>query len=517
VGATPRQVSTVSAVESTVAAVAGTAVGFALFFLLRIPLAGLPFTGERFFPGDLSLEPSDVLLVAIGVPLAAAVAARIALRRVRISPLGVTRRATPRPPRAYRLIPLVVGIGELAWFVGRRPDTTNGQVLAYLSGILLMMVGLVMAGPWLTMAGARVMARHTRRPATLIAGRRLSDDPQAGFRAVSGLVLALFVTSVAVGVMTTIIAERGIPTGDAAARSTLMIDFSRNPVQVGATAAPIPESVLSELRSVSGVRGVAVVHTNPLGTEVPIGSWQIRAGLVSCGHFADLRGFGRCEAGAEVASVPPSFAGFDASDSSWDTRVWPAAAISVEELRSLPAMGLVVGTSGSHSVIERTRTALAAAFPSQPYQEPAATIAEYRGNSGVARELAGFQQLADVVVLGSLCIAGCGLAVSVVGGLNARKRPFSLLRLTGAPLGMLRRIVALESAVPLLLVAVVATGAGFLAAQLFLESQLDYSLRAPGVEYYLAVIAGLATSLGVIGSTFPLLEPLTGPETARNE
>ncbi len=45
------------------------------------------------------------------------------------------------------------------------------------------------------------------------------------------------------------------------------------------------------------------------------------------------------------------------------------------------------------------------------------------------------QQLADVIILASLPIAGCSLAASVVAGLTERKRPFSLLRLTGTPLG----------------------------------------------------------------------------------
>jgi len=36
-----------------------------------------------------------MLLVAVGIPIAAAVAARVALRRVKISPLGVTRHVTP--------------------------------------------------------------------------------------------------------------------------------------------------------------------------------------------------------------------------------------------------------------------------------------------------------------------------------------------------------------------------------------------------------------------------------------
>lgn len=127
------------------------------------------------------------------------------------------------------------------------------------------------------------------------------------------------------------------------------------------------------------------------------------------------------------------------------------------------------------------------------------------------------QQLANVMILVSLPVAGCSLAVSVAAGLSDRKRPFSLLRLSGAPLGMLRRVVALESAVPLVVVAVISTGMGFLAAQLFVRSQLNYSLRPPGPGYYIVVLAGLAASLGIIGSTFPLLNRITGPATARNE
>jgi hypothetical protein len=40
-------------------------------------------------------------------------------------------------------------------------------------------------------------------PRTLIAARRLADDPRAAFRAVSGLVLALFITTVAAVAITT--------------------------------------------------------------------------------------------------------------------------------------------------------------------------------------------------------------------------------------------------------------------------------------------------------------------------
>lgn len=85
--------------------------------------------------------------------------------------------------------------------------------------------------------------------------------------------------------------------------------------------------------------------------------------------------------------------------------------------------------------------------------------------------------MTDVVILVSLVIAGCSLAVSAAGGLTDRKRPSSLLRLTGVQLGVL--VVALETAVLLLVIAAVSAGTGLLAD--------------------------------------PLLERITGPEAVRNE
>jgi hypothetical protein len=76
-GATRRQVSLLAATESTVAAILGVAAGFGIFFLLRTPVAGIPFIGEPFFPAELSLSLRDILAVAIGVPVFAAVAARL--------------------------------------------------------------------------------------------------------------------------------------------------------------------------------------------------------------------------------------------------------------------------------------------------------------------------------------------------------------------------------------------------------------------------------------------------------
>jgi len=125
--------------------------------------------------------------------------------------------------------------------------------------------------------------------------------------------------------------------------------------------------------------------------------------------------------------------------------------------------------------------------------------------------------MTDVIVVASLIIAACSLAVNIAAGLNERRRPFSLLRLTGVPTGVLRRVITLESALPLLLVAAVSIVVGLVAAALFLRSQVDIAFRIPGIAYWATVLGGLAASLAIIASTFPILNRITGPEVARNE
>ncbi len=507
VGATPRQVSLISAVEAATATLAGAALGFPLFFVIRAPLASIPFTGAPFFPSDLSLTLADVLIVAIGLPMAAALAARIALHRVQISPLGVTQKVTPRPPRPYRLTPLAAGILELAYFtVVGPPRTTGGQTIAYVAGFGLIIVGLICAGPWLTMAGARFTAGRARRPATLLAGRRLADNPQAGFRAISGLVLALFITSVSIGVITTLVAFAGPSSGSAAA-STMVNYFSHDSSGQLVSAVPsVPPRMINNLSAIGGVTGVTVIHQNPAVQPDQPGP----DGLVLCAQLTHTPAIGKCRRGATVVAIDSMLGNGFGRKTTIDQVVWPAAPISPEALAALPVHALVVGANGSTAAVETARTQLEDAVPSR---FPPDTLSSMNPDSD--RLLAGYKQLANVVILVSLPIAGCSLAVAVAAGLADRRRPFSVLRLTGVPLAMLRRVVALETVVPLVLTAAASIAIGFVAAALFLRAQLDQTLVAPGLQYYLIVALGLVAALAILGSTLPMLSRITGPDASR--
>jgi hypothetical protein len=513
VGATRRQVSLIAAVESAVAAIGGVAVGFGIFFLLRIPLSAIPFTGQPFFPAQLSLSLPDILAVALGVPLAAAIVSRVALRRVHISPLGVIRRVTPEPPTAWRLLPLLAGVAELGFLVVHgHPVAVSGQVLAFVSGFGLIIVGLIIAGPWLTMAGARVMARRASHPGALIAARRLADDPRAAFRAVSGLILALFVTTVAVATIATW--QAGTTQGSYIGAATVNVlsdqltGFSASaPASVSAPSA----TELAQVRGIGGVTGVVEVHAHA-GLTIPARLFGPgnSAGLVSCAQLAGAPALGRCPAGASVAEFPVSLDGLPAKAVADTT--WPAERVPAQLLNGLGLSVIDVATNGSQQAIERARTILDNAYPM--LGAPGALGGGSENGDALANT---YQQLADVIILASLPIAGCTLAAGVAGGLADRKRPFSMLRLTGARLVTLRWVVGLESAVPLLAVAVVAIGAGFGAAAMYASAEMKQSLAAPGPEYYLITAAGVAVSLAIVTATFPLLRRVTGPEVARNE
>jgi hypothetical protein len=531
VGATRRQVSLLAATESTAAGVAGVAAGFGIFFLLRIPVAGIPFIGQPFFPAELSLSPPDILAVAIGVPVAAAVAARLALRRVRISPLGVARRATPPPPRAWRILPLLAGFAELGFFtVHGKPASPSGQDLAFVPGFALVIVGLVLAGPWLTMATARVMARRTSRPGTLIAVRRLADDPRAAFRAVSGLVLALFITTVAVVGITTWNAQQLTLRVSAAETKVLTDQLASQQPGSASQASPGPAApaapLAAELSGIHGVQGVVVVRADPqltipaafhnLGANLG-STGPVPAGVVSCAQLATVPALGRCPAGATAAAFPADgFAGpLYGVDATGIT--WPAANVRATRLDSLAVDAIDVATNGTVPAVEQARTVLenAHAYPAYLADGAPSTLGELIAQSNPTNS--GYQQLANTVILVSLPIAGCTLAAGIAAGLADRKRPFSMLRLTGARLATLRRVVALESAVPLLAAAAVAIGTGFGVTAMYASLEMQHPMVAPGAPYYLLTAGGILAALGIITATFPLLARITGPEVARNE
>ena len=435
----------------------------------------------------------------------------MALRRVQISPLGVSRRASSAPPRVVRIIPLLAGIAVLAYFdAAGKPGSNGGQLLELLVGFVLIVVGLVLAGPWFTTAGSRLMTKRANRPATLIAGRRLLDNPKAAFRFISGLVLALFVTTAAMGTLSSIVAAGAGSVGGSGGKATLadlFCSFGASNCPVSTKVSSVSGQALTELRETPGLRAVTVIHQSPSSSQQ-----GNSFGLVTCDQLAKTPAIGKCAPGATAATIGWFLEEILGNNSHSSSTVWPSADLSAASIASLPVDAVVVATNGSSSSLERARTSLEQAFP---FQGTAVVVESV--DPSTSRLLSMVQDMTDVVVVASLIIAACSLAVNIAAGLGERRRPFSLLRLTGVPTAVLHRVVALESALPLIIVAAVSIVIGLVSAALYLSSQVGIAFRIPGLTFWATVLGGLAASLAIIASTFPLLNRITGPEVARNE
>jgi hypothetical protein len=193
-GATRRQTAAVAAVETGLAAVAGSALGWAAYEVGRRVLAAtVTFQGAHFFVDDVVVAPWLLLVVLVGVPVLAMLTTIATLSRVQIGPLATSRRARRRPPSAWHALPFAIGVGGALAAVPLRgvvDDDTLDKLAPFFVGATI--VGFVTIGPWLCMLAGRGLARASRRVPGLLAARRIASDPRATFRAVSGVVLAAF-------------------------------------------------------------------------------------------------------------------------------------------------------------------------------------------------------------------------------------------------------------------------------------------------------------------------------------
>ncbi|MFI6599473.1 FtsX-like permease family protein [Nonomuraea sp. NPDC050536] len=507
VGATSRQVNVLAAVDAALGALLGALAGVAVFQLVRPAVAGIRITGARFFPDTAVPGPWQYAAVLACVPLAAACAALWSLRRVRISPLGVARKAVPPPPRAWRVVPLLAGLGLFAG-----PAFRNGKPEALWAdaAIALIMVGLVLVGPWLTMLAARLTARLTRGAATLLAAQRLAADPKSAFRSVSGLVLAVFIgTTIAALVPAVVTGQQAVAGGalnDVLGASLFRPGIPGLSPRAGA-------DLLARLRAHPGVDVLPIYARADLENLRPTPDGPPPAtSVVECSALARFPVLGRCPAGAQA--VLGRFDRVVGADNPLTIdKLIPLAGPASQSASAtgLDLMAVLIRT-GDTASLERLRTLLSDYTAEAPMTF--AEIAAVRADLYMQAESVALAMVALTLVAG-----GCSLVVAVGGGLVERRQPFTLLRLAGTPTRTLAAVVLLESALPLLLAAVLAAGAGFGVAEPVIDqlAMKGASLAMPGPVYFAAVGGGLAASLLVILTTLPLLRRMTAPDNARFE
>lgn len=195
-GATTAQVSLLTVLDAATQALTGALIGIAGYAALLPLVAQLRFQGRTFDVAELWVGILPLLAVFAAVVSVALVSVLTSLRRVSISPLGVSARVTPPHMRAARVLALAAAV--VAAFV--LSVTTNNAGMA---GIIIVMIVIAagmatlnLVGPFVLGVVGRVVASGSRSVSTLLAARRLADDPRAAWRSVGGLALATFIAGI---------------------------------------------------------------------------------------------------------------------------------------------------------------------------------------------------------------------------------------------------------------------------------------------------------------------------------
>jgi hypothetical protein len=506
VGGTPGDIRVVATVEAMLSGFLGAVLGTVVFLLVRPALAGAALVGTQYFESDLTPTVAGYAAMLVGVPIAAAIAALVSLRRVQISPLGVSRRATPKPPTFWRLIALVIGVGVFVY--GLDKTTRDGIGAPAYPGLLLTMVGLVIAGPWLTAQAARLFGRASSGSSALLATRRLADNPKGAFRAVTGLTLAVFLGTM-VGLIVPALNETEV-TPTAGALSNVLVD------QVG-------QSTTAGQKLISGISDIPGAAVYPLYDLQPPGEGLGPTLIaVSCTDMRAIGGLGQCAPGLRAVQVMDNSL-FD-DNPRYDTKpiVDASSPAYTGKLTTLPLQTVLVKVN-SPATLERVRTYLAVNAPPQ--------VGGGYGNSPTPPRTFGetlqirtaraatFEKILYAAIALTLIVAGCSLAVSVGGGLVDRKRPFTLLRVSGTPVSVLSRVVLFEAAVPLVAATAVAAGIAYgTSLMAFLRlAPVGTAIPQLGRDYYEIMGAGLVIAFAVIMVTLPLLRRMTAPSTIHFE
>ena len=117
----------------------------------------------------------------------------------------------------------------------------------------------------------------------------------------------------------------------------------------------------------------------------------------------------------------------------------------------------------------------------------------------------------------TMAVAIVSIVVSTIGGLLERRHSMYMLRLSGMQVSELKRMVIIESLIPLIVMSLVSAGIGAWAGSTF--TQIGSSTLKPTITpMYIAVVIGsLVIAAIAIYLILPMINRLTSPEANQTE
>ncbi len=495
IGATKNQINRILLFESFIATAVGIVLGSLAFLLARGQLTHFKFGELGFWPEDLNVTWLQyIVLVALTLGLSLFASWR-AMRKVRTSPLGVARRETlDKKARFWRILPLVIGVSVFVWINtdgGRSWIKQNSEsmipMLLIMLGIFMVMFGLVIAGSWLTSRLSQLFARRTNNAATLLASRRIAGHSRKIFRSVSGLVLALFAGSfylAAVSGIDNLNIQSIKDNGYSQLKPQTAMVLSRD----------LPGNFIEILRQQSYVKSAATVRETKDGSLIP------------CRDLATYTKHS-CPSGTSEND----FARLNFVDKTVDS----VSVVSESEALAQESFPVYLVALDDSVSIDKLRSLAIAQTPviAEVYVADG-TRAQKPVISPVVKDLAALTYVGIGI---TLFVAVASLIVSTVGGLLERRKSLFTLLLGGMTLGQMKRVVLIESLIPLIGTSVLAAGAGIWVAKIFLEvfsSTVRVSLSA---TYFAIVIGSLVLAVIGIWLVLPMLKKITSLEQNQTE
>ena len=200
IGVSQSQVVRLTAMDAAGQALVGALIGIIGYFALMPVIMLLNFQNQHFTFEELWVGSPALIAVIIGVILLALVSSLVTLRRVSITPLGVTARQSQPLPTGWRVVIFIVVLMAAIAVLGN-VQLFSALGTGVLYTIIFAMIALPFAlvnliGSWVVTARARAKARRPKDAATMIAMRRILDNPKRAWRNVSGIALAVFIAGI---------------------------------------------------------------------------------------------------------------------------------------------------------------------------------------------------------------------------------------------------------------------------------------------------------------------------------
>jgi hypothetical protein len=516
-GATPQQVISMTATETALAAITGAVLGVALSFPLRELTALIPWDGGDWYPSDWT--PSG-LMIALALVLAPALvvgAAVLGLRRAVNRPLGAAQQQTKRQPNAARLLWIAVAVVAFMVALGVAKESREGGMTLVLLGLAAVAVSLVLTGPLVTSLLGKFFTARWRSPATLLAGRRLRDDPKAAFRASAGVVLAVFAGSMALAMFPSVEDQIGYSTGQ-----------WRDGVYVAQGASESSKQQIENVRTDLKAKGV---DTPVVGiTEGGFRSGKdhvASAMIIACADATKVIGgqINGCKPGPAIyvpkaTAVDPARLQFESYGSGLSSEIPLPKGISVREYEPSGYHGILVDPAvfpqitGSGTIAVVTTPATREIVHTMLVRNlPGVHLYSNERYDARADTLAGDLRRATLIGLSiATVLGGVSAGVAAAGSVVDRRRTFGALIAAGTPVPVLTRALRREAMLPALVATLGAGVAGVLVGSGLLtliegRLQLNPWIITP-------VVLGLVVALIAAAACGPVLRKVTAQDYA---